>query len=258
MSRKSVLYANTQFSCARYYPSGVQVLATGTDRRITWWEVYDASLVRDVEASQKGSVNWLALNLTGDHFVSVDDEQLVKLWDYQLGAVVAVGRGHAAVIVTCAYSPCGRMLVTGSADGAVVIWAVPEVWPLFVSGMHMNIATNSPRWFSLQKYWYKTQDEQKIAAEPNRSDNDECGVPLSANSSATQLSGRSNASRGSRGGRRGVYNGGGGSRKPTEMIQQLETSRSNRDPHICECPSVDPAGQTDVNEQCVYVESSEQ
>lgn len=79
MARKAVLYANTQFTCARYYPSGVQILATGTDRHVSYWEVYDASLVRDVEASAKGPINCLALNATGANFVTVGSDQLVKV-----------------------------------------------------------------------------------------------------------------------------------------------------------------------------------
>lgn len=79
MARKHVLYANTQFTCARYYPSGVQILATGTDRRVSYWEVYDASLVRDVEASAKGPINSLALNATGENFVTVGSDQVVKV-----------------------------------------------------------------------------------------------------------------------------------------------------------------------------------
>lgn len=55
-----------------------------------------------------------------------------KLWEYQSGTIVCAGYGHAAIIVTCEYSPCGKLLVTGSADGAVFIWKVPEVQPLLL------------------------------------------------------------------------------------------------------------------------------
>lgn len=217
MTRKSVLYANTQFSCAKYYPTGVQIIATGTDRRVSWWEVYDASMVRDVEASAKGPVNCLALNGTGEHFVSAGSDQLVKLWNYQTGVPVALGTGHAGVIVTCAYSPCGQFVVTGSADGAVIMWKVPE------------------------KFWYN------MAAKGDE--------PLSAksagsNKSSAKLSGKSSAKcsgKMSMSGRGSCRSG------PPENIQQLESSRSNREAHICECPEIDAAGQTDVNEQCVYV-----
>lgn len=80
LSRKHVLYKNTQFACAQYYPSGVQILATGTDRRISYWEVYDASFVREVEASTKGPINCISLNVSGAHFVSVGNDQIVKVF----------------------------------------------------------------------------------------------------------------------------------------------------------------------------------
>ncbi|CAG2068841.1 unnamed protein product, partial [Timema podura] len=47
MVRQQILFANTQFMCARYCPTGVQVVTAGTDRRIGYWEVYDGSLVRE-------------------------------------------------------------------------------------------------------------------------------------------------------------------------------------------------------------------
>lgn len=124
-----------------------------------------------------------------------------QLWNYQTGMPVAIGNGHAGVIVTCAYSPCGRFLVTGSADGAVIMWAIPE------------------------KYWYKV--ETKVASDGS--------VPVSAKSSTSRNSCRSRG-------------------KAPEIIQQLETSRCNQDPHICECPTVDPAGQPEMDVQCVFVD----
>lgn len=45
----------------------------------SYWEVFDASLVRDVEASKKGPVNCVALNNTGEHFLSVGHDQIVKV-----------------------------------------------------------------------------------------------------------------------------------------------------------------------------------
>lgn len=79
LTRKNVLYANTQFTCAQYDPSGVQVLATGTDRRITYWEVFDASLVREIEGSAKGSINCVSINWSGEMFVSAGNDQIVKV-----------------------------------------------------------------------------------------------------------------------------------------------------------------------------------
>lgn len=126
MSRKHVLFANTQFTAARFFPSAVQILTAGTDRTISWYESYDGSLVREKEGSKVGPINCLAINNTGEYFVSAGNDCVVKLWNYELGEVVAQGHGHAGIVTACKYSPDSKFLVTGGADGAVFIWKVPE------------------------------------------------------------------------------------------------------------------------------------
>lgn len=101
-------------------------MSSGTDRSISYWEVYDGSLVREKEGSKVGPVNCLAINSTGDYFVSSGNDCIVKLWNYELGEVVAEGRGHAGIVTSCKYSPDSKFLVTGGQDGAVFIWKVPE------------------------------------------------------------------------------------------------------------------------------------
>lgn len=121
------MFANTQFTAARYFPnSGVQILTSGTDRSINYWEVYDGSLVREKEGSKVGPINCLAINSTGDYFVSSGNDCIVRLWNYELGEVVAQGYGHAGIVTSCKYSPDSKFLVTGGQDGAVFMWKVPE------------------------------------------------------------------------------------------------------------------------------------
>ena len=98
LSRVHVLFANTQFTSARYFPSGVQILTSGTDRSLSYWETYDGSLVREIEGSRNGPVNCLDINKTGDYFVSSGTDMVVKLWNYQNGEIVATGIGHAGVV----------------------------------------------------------------------------------------------------------------------------------------------------------------
>ena len=63
---------------------------SGTDRSIRYWEVYDGSMVREIEGSKFGPVNCLAINSTGDYFVSSGNDCIVKLWNYELGEVVGI------------------------------------------------------------------------------------------------------------------------------------------------------------------------
>lgn len=126
LSRKHVLFANTQFTAARYFPTGVQILTSGSDRTISYWEVYDGSLVREKEGSKFGPINCLSLNTTGEYFVSAGSDCVAKLWNYDLGEVVAQGIGHAGSVTACKYSPDGKFIVTGGTDGAIFMWKVPE------------------------------------------------------------------------------------------------------------------------------------
>nr|CAD7409381.1 unnamed protein product [Timema cristinae] len=78
MVRQQILFANTQFMCARYCPTGVQVLTAGTDRRIGYWEVYDGSLVRELEGSTASGLNALDVNSKGDLIVTGGNDQVIK------------------------------------------------------------------------------------------------------------------------------------------------------------------------------------
>lgn len=126
MTRKQVVTANTQFMSVLFFPTGVQVITCGSDGRIIYWMVYNGALIRELTASKKSSVNCLSMNETGDYFVSVGSDLQVKLWDYNSGDLVGVGLEHASSVIAAAYSPCGKSFVTGSTDGSLIIWDVPE------------------------------------------------------------------------------------------------------------------------------------
>lgn len=83
--RKQILFANTLFMSVRYYPTGVQILTAGADRKLAYWEVLDGSLVRELEGSRSGSVNSLDISPDGSLFVTGGNDEIVKLWKYQEG-----------------------------------------------------------------------------------------------------------------------------------------------------------------------------
>lgn len=85
LCRKQILLSNTLFMAVNYYPTGVQILTTGTDRKVSYWEVLDGTLIRDVDGSPSGAVNTIDINVSGEQFATGGDDQMVKLWDYQKG-----------------------------------------------------------------------------------------------------------------------------------------------------------------------------
>lgn len=83
----------------KYYPTGVQILTSGTDRKVGYWEVLDGTLVREVEGSPSGAVNAVDINANGEQFASGGDDQMVKLWNYQRGNLMFPRRALLITVV---------------------------------------------------------------------------------------------------------------------------------------------------------------
>lgn len=110
---------------ACFSPNGVQILTCGTDRKITYWETLDGSMVREIEGSGSGALNSINISADGQYFVTGGNDSIVKLWSYETGESTHVGIGHAAIITACKISPDGKHIVTVSGDGAIMIWKCP-------------------------------------------------------------------------------------------------------------------------------------
>ncbi|VDP85178.1 unnamed protein product [Echinostoma caproni] len=78
---KQIIFSNTLFRCICYHPNEWQVITSGTDRKIGYWEVYDGSLIRQLEGSRSGSINGMDITKDGNTFVTGGDDKLVKVMD---------------------------------------------------------------------------------------------------------------------------------------------------------------------------------
>eukprot|EP00128_Syssomonas_multiformis_P006655 Colp12_sorted_trinity150504_noHs@14952 len=123
--RNQVMFAATMFKSVAYHPDESQLITIGTDRKIGYWETFDGSLIRDLEASLSGSVNGLAIAHNGDHFVTGGQDKLIKIWKYNEGEVTHIGVGHSGDITQVRISPSQRFIVSVSSDGAIFRWKYP-------------------------------------------------------------------------------------------------------------------------------------
>uniref|UniRef100_A0A1S4GQN3 Cilia- and flagella-associated protein 52 n=1 Tax=Anopheles gambiae TaxID=7165 RepID=A0A1S4GQN3_ANOGA len=236
LTRKHVIFAHTQFIAAQYFPTGVQILTAGSDKLIGYWEAYDGSLVREVEGSKSGPINAIDMNMMGEYFVSAGTDQIVRLWNYQLGVEVAVGIGHASAITSARYSPNGKFLVTGSSDGGIFVWKVPEKF-------HIKIPDDILK---------PSKDEEQSTASKAPS------KPPTPSTSATKLakSLSSQAVIGRDGSRKaplvtsdsrvGTFLGGLRNNN-NEDIRVHASGRSTRSSQIAECPAIDPNAQPTID-----------
>ncbi|KAM9296141.1 cilia- and flagella-associated protein 52 [Gastrophryne carolinensis] len=124
--RKQMILSNTLFRCVCYHPEEFQILTSGTDRKVGYWEVFDGSPIRQLDGSLSGAINGLDISNSGDHFVTGGDDKLVKVWDYNEGEVTRVGIGHSATITRVTICPLTRFIISVSSDGAILRWKFPH------------------------------------------------------------------------------------------------------------------------------------
>lgn len=120
--RSQMVMANTLFQCLVYNYEENQIVTSGTDRKIAYWETLDGSPIRELEGSMSGAVNGMDISNDGHKFITGGDDKLVKVWDYDSGNVTHVGRGHSDRILKLKLSPDNKHLVSVSCDGAIAIW----------------------------------------------------------------------------------------------------------------------------------------
>jgi len=124
-TRKLAILESTMFKSLVYHPDESQLLTTGSDRKVAYWDTFDGQAIRVLEGSDEGELTTLAISQSGSHYVSGGEERLVKLWDYDKGVAEFIGVGHSGTITCAAIAPDQSFIVTTGAEGAILIWTVP-------------------------------------------------------------------------------------------------------------------------------------
>ena len=65
------------FRAVCYRPDECQIITTGTDRKIGYWETYDGSQIREVDGSKSDSIN--GMDIYGGHFVTGGGDRVIKV-----------------------------------------------------------------------------------------------------------------------------------------------------------------------------------
>ena len=73
------MFANTLFKCVIYNLDENQIITSGTDRKIAYWETDNAALIRELEGTKTEAVNAMDISTDGKFFVSGGDDRLLKV-----------------------------------------------------------------------------------------------------------------------------------------------------------------------------------
>lgn len=124
--RNLCLFASTNFKAAIYHPDQSQLLTTGTDRKLTNWDVPHGDTIRILDGSND-NINCLDITEDGEAFVSAGADKLVKLWGYDEGKCYAQGVGHSGCVLKTRISPDGQTIVSVGDEGAIFLWTMPQL-----------------------------------------------------------------------------------------------------------------------------------
>ncbi|GAB5364326.1 hypothetical protein AAMO2058_000960000 [Amorphochlora amoebiformis] len=125
-NRESCLYAITKFKSAVYHPEMCQLLTSGTDRKVTFWDVVSANEIRITECTKDGDVNDLAISPDGEWFASVGNDRVLRLWGYDDAECHYIGQGHSGFVTAVKISPDQKFIVTVGSEGAIFLWKMPS------------------------------------------------------------------------------------------------------------------------------------
>merc|ERR1719198_1699858 len=124
-TRSMCVFESTMFKNIVYHPDESQLLTTGSDRKVAYWDTFDGQAIRVLEGSDEGELSTLSIAKSGSHYISGGEERLLKLWDYDEGVSKYIGVGHSGSIASAAISPDSTYIVSCGTEGAILIWTVP-------------------------------------------------------------------------------------------------------------------------------------
>ena len=125
-TRVACLFSPTQFKSLSYHPEYAQLLTSGSDRKLMYWDVVSGEVIRVMEGGG-APVTSVDVAADGEVFVTGGEDKLVRVWEYDRGVCGWVGVGHAGEVTHVRMSPDGATVVSGGDEGAVLVWRMPEV-----------------------------------------------------------------------------------------------------------------------------------
>jgi WD40 repeat protein len=130
-------HTNTVLTVA-FSPDGKSIVSGSSDRTVRIWDTQTGRQVGDPLQGHTGGVRSAAFSPDGKSIVSGSSDETVRIWDTQtdeqMGGPPGSFRepitnthGHRASILSVAFSPIGKLVVSGSADKTIRIWNVDHV-----------------------------------------------------------------------------------------------------------------------------------
>jgi len=124
--RIMAFFESTVFESVLYHPDESQMLTSGSNHKITYWDASDGQAIRVIDGSDD-NITTLDVDPVGEFFVSGGADRLMKIWHYDDGVAVAIGRGHSGHINAVKISPDQKFIVSVGSTGEILFWEMPPL-----------------------------------------------------------------------------------------------------------------------------------
>jgi len=123
-ARILAFFEPTIFTSVLYHPDESQMLTCGSNHKISYWDATDGQAIRVIDGGEAAMTS-VDVEPSGEFFVSGSEDKSLKLWHYDEGLPIAIGRGHSGKINAVKISPDQRTIVSVGSMGEVIFWEMP-------------------------------------------------------------------------------------------------------------------------------------
>lgn len=125
-ARKLALFDPNVFTQVAFHPDESQLLTTGSNYKITYWDSFDGSKIRVLDGSFTNEMTALDVEPNrGAWFLTGSADSTIKLWNYDDGIATARGVGHSKRINAVKIAPHQAFAVSVGDEGGIYVWRLP-------------------------------------------------------------------------------------------------------------------------------------
>ena len=115
------IFESTVFRSVAYSPDWSQIIAVGSDQRVSYYDVFDGERLRIIEID----ANVVAISREGSHIAIAGRPGMVSLIAYDQGTVSHRGSHcHSVPVTAIAFAPNQEFIITGDQEGALFFWSI--------------------------------------------------------------------------------------------------------------------------------------
>ena len=124
--RIHALFEPTAFTGILFHPDESQYLTSSANCKIGYWDAFDGSGIRMIDGGTS-DLTCLDIQSDGCLFVSGSADRSVRVWNYDDGLTIAMGKIHSGTVNSVAISPDRKHIVSVGSEGGIFIWNMSAV-----------------------------------------------------------------------------------------------------------------------------------